>query len=75
MGNRARDGPAGRRGPTAQTRSPQSGSQRMNGNQIDHRTDKSSKPIPASKQNQTTKKEQQDVKTDNEKAEPSILKR
>lgn len=47
----------------------------MNGNQIDHRTDKSSKPIPASKQNQTTKKEQQDVKTDNEKAEPSILKR
>jgi len=31
MGNRARDGPAGRRGPSAQqSRAPQSGSQRMN---------------------------------------------
>lgn len=47
----------------------------MNGNQIQHRNDKSSKPIPASKQNQTAKKEQQDVKTsDNEKAEPPVPK-
>lgn len=47
----------------------------MNGNQIQHRNDKSSKPIPASKQNQTAKKEQQDVKTsDSEKAEPSVPK-
>ncbi|XP_011703945.1 PREDICTED: zinc finger protein on ecdysone puffs isoform X2 [Wasmannia auropunctata] len=76
MGNRARDGPAGRRGPSAQqSRAPQSGSQRMNGNQIQHRNDKSSKPIPASKQNQTAKKEQQDVKTsDSEKAEPPVPK-
>lgn len=48
----------------------------MNGNQIQHRNDKSSKPIPASKQNQTAKKEQQDVKTsDSEKAEPPVPKR
>lgn len=71
MGNRPRDGPGGRRGPSAQqSRAPQSGNQRMNGNQTQHHNDKSSKPIPASKQNQTAKKEQQDVKTsDNEKTE------
>ncbi|XP_015598226.1 zinc finger protein on ecdysone puffs isoform X2 [Cephus cinctus] len=74
--NRARDGVVGRRGPSAQqSRAPQSGNQRMNGNQIQHRNDKSSKPIPASKQNQTAKKEQQDVKTsDNEKAETPVVK-
>ncbi|KAL2743403.1 zinc finger protein on ecdysone puffs-like [Vespula maculifrons] len=76
MGNRARDGPAGRRGLSAQqSRAPQSGNQRMNGNQNQHRNDKSSKPIPASKQNQTAKKEQQDNKTsDNEKAEAPVVK-
>ncbi|XP_034938871.1 zinc finger protein on ecdysone puffs [Chelonus insularis] len=72
MGNRARDGVAGRRGPSSAQQSraqSQSGNQRMNGNQKEHRNDKPSKPNP-SKQNQTGKKEQQDVKTsDNEKAE------
>ncbi|XP_011350658.1 zinc finger protein on ecdysone puffs isoform X2 [Ooceraea biroi] len=75
MGNRSRDGSAGRRGPSAQqSRARQSGSQRMNRKQIQHRNDKSSKPIPASKQNQTSKKEQQDVMINTEKAEPSVPK-
>lgn len=79
MGPRARDGPAGRRGPSAQqSRAAQSGNQRINGNQIQHRNDKSSKPIPASKHNQTAtvKMGLQDIKTsDNEKADTTDLKR
>ena len=74
MGNRARDGAAGRRGPSAQqSHTPQSANQRMNGN----RNDKSSKANQtASKQNQTVKKEQQDVKTsDKEKIETHVAKR
>ncbi|XP_020708477.2 zinc finger protein on ecdysone puffs isoform X2 [Athalia rosae] len=78
MGSRARDAPAGRRGPSVQQyRAVQSGNQRLNGNQIQHRNDKSSKPIPASKYNQTAtiRKEPQDVKTsDNEKAVTSDSK-
>ncbi|XP_008556677.1 zinc finger protein on ecdysone puffs [Microplitis demolitor] len=68
MGNRARDGIAGRRGPSsAQQSRAQSGNQRNNGNQ--HRNDKS-KSNSDSKKNQTGKKEQQDLKTsDNEKAD------
>ncbi|XP_011502532.1 PREDICTED: zinc finger protein on ecdysone puffs [Ceratosolen solmsi marchali] len=71
MGNRARDGIVGRRGP--QSRTPQSGNQRQNGSQ-NQRNDKSSKANTASKKNPTIKKEQQDKTSDktNEKAEVPV---
>lgn len=67
MGNRARDGVAGRR---PQQNRNQSGNQRQNGNQT-QRNDRSSKANSPSKQN--VRREHQD-KT-NEKAEASVALR
>ncbi|XP_014210080.1 zinc finger protein on ecdysone puffs [Copidosoma floridanum] len=75
MGNRARDGVVGRRGPQ-QSRGP-SGNQRQGGNQNQRNDNRSSKAIttPKQTQNQTIKKEEKQEKTSdktNEKAEASV---